>query len=113
MGRACSTCGGQVEADANGRGLCYGCHLDGWIPADYAAREAYRDACALCGGPVVAAETKTRRGEGRLDCQSCGLRWEQHEITHQNRTRRPDLGVPFLDQVRMTGPPLRQAHNPR
>jgi len=38
----CRVCGGRIEEPRPGRRLCYGCHLDLWLPAGYQRREAYR-----------------------------------------------------------------------
>lgn len=70
----CPTCGGKKERA--GAATCYGCYLDGFIPAGYEEAEDYRPVDQW-GDPCRAAEAH-----------------------HYNATRRPPLGVALLDETR-------------
>lgn len=108
----CSTCGQEtpryfmVEGGGAKPRVCLGCALDGWIPGDYQEGERYRPACPSCGGELAvrkaAADKPGRRGEPQYECGRCGLIWEEIEIIHANATRRPPLGVAWLDERHQT-----------
>ena len=90
-----------IEGKA-GRPICAGCALDRWIPADYQERERYAPACPHCGGALTVVEQARRKGERQQQCSRCGLRWEEIEIEHFNATRRPPLGIDWLDERHQT-----------
>ena len=43
-----------------------------------------------------------KEGERQFQCDRCALRWEELELTHLNATRRPPLGVAWLDERHQT-----------
>jgi hypothetical protein len=63
--RRCAECGDRVPEYYAVGSVCYGCHLDTYVPVWYAWKEAYR--------------------------------WDP-TWNHPNATRRPLLGVAFLDE---------------
>lgn len=113
----CPTCGQQTPryfAVEGKRGpVCLGCGFDRWIPAGYEDRERYRPACPYCGGVLFVIEGPGREGERQFQCDRCTLRWEELELTHLNATRRPALGVAWLDERHpTTGEMLLRAPQP-
>lgn len=100
----CLTCGQDtpryfmVEGRGSKPRVCVGCALDQWIPPGYQKRERYRPACPGCGGELSIVKGPGKEGERLHQCSGCGLRWEDIELTHLNATRRPSLGVMFLDR---------------
>jgi len=86
--------------------MCAGCALDQWIPPGYEKREAYRMACPSCGGRLKNIGVRTKRAKRarvhRYACRKCGLRSVAGDLQHQNATRRPRLGIGFLDEKRQS-----------
>jgi len=94
----CVVCGGQIETPGK-QGICYGCFIDTqYIPADYEQREQYIRVCPVCGWRWSREEQEAGGGQRIISCSQCGTIRGRDQPGRWNATRRPPLGVDWLDR---------------